>query len=81
MRLLHADAEIPKQGEPRLRIGPAAKLHVQAPAMLAARYLKLPAVGGWVSLDLDVGADLDLREPIQGLLKATATGRIDASST
>ena len=80
LRIERVETELAKSGEvqPKLRIGPAGKLHLRAPAMLAARYVALPVVSGWVAIDLDVAGEIDLREPLTGALRASASGRIEA---
>ena len=60
-----------------VRVGPAGKLRVQAPALLAARYVKLPPVGGYVSIDLDLAAEIDLKDPLPGVLRAATSGRLE----
>ena len=64
---------------PKIRIGPAGgRVRVQGPAQLAARYVKLPAMGGWLALDLAPVAVIDLGDPLPGVKQASLTGRIEA---
>lgn len=64
---------------PKLRIGPVGgRVRVQAPAQLAARYVKLPAMGGWVALDLAPTAVIDFSDPLAGAKQASLSGRIEA---
>ncbi len=66
-----------KPAAPHLRIGPAAKLHLAAPALLALRWVQLPTLTGTLTLDLDLAADIDVGDPLPGVLHAAASGRIE----
>jgi translocation and assembly module TamB len=80
------DVEIPKalvDGKPApppiVKLAPgAARVRVQAPAQLAARYVKLPAMSGVAALDLSPIATIDLRDPLAGVQQASLSGKIDA---
>lgn len=68
-----------KEPGPRLKLGPiGARVRVRAPAQLAARYVKLPPLGGWLSLDLAPVAVVDFGDPLAGVNRASVRGRIEA---
>ncbi len=79
-RVERVDLELPKDdAPPRLTFGASgARARVRAPALLAARYLKLPALGGWLQVELDITAAIDFRDPLSGILRASMNGRFDA---
>jgi translocation and assembly module TamB len=72
-------AKAPAQPGPRLKLGPVgARVRVRAPAQLAARYVKLPPLSGWLALDLAPVATVDFADPLAGVTRATMNGRIEA---
>src|SRR5207302_1439315 len=77
-RLDRVTAEIADDAPlPTITIGPSGKLRLQAPALLAARYVKLPPVGGWLGVDLDLSAEIDPKDPLVSVLRASMTGHIE----
>lgn len=84
--LARVELELPKtnkggvvSGKPRLSLGSAgSKVVVQASALLATRYVALPPLEGWLGLDLDLAASIDLDKPLESLASAKARGRIAA---
>lgn len=84
------DAEIPKTSEaappaagakkPSVKIAMGTlggRLRARAPAFLAYRYVPFDPIDGWLSVEVDALAALDLDDPMNGILKASATGRFE----
>jgi translocation and assembly module TamB len=67
-----------KAASPRIVAPPSGgRIRVRAPTALPYRYVQLDPLGGWIGLDVDVVASIDLADPALGLARATATGRIE----
>jgi len=79
--LARVELELPKaeNGKPRLSLGKTgSKVVVTAPTLLATRYVALPPLDGWLTLDLDLAASVDLDKPLASLSSAKARGRLQA---
>jgi len=80
VRIDHVDAEIPKElGEPKIATeSGGARIRVRVGAVLPARFVTLPEMGGWAQVDLQLATRIDLHDPLAGLLHTTGTGRLEA---
>ncbi len=67
-----------KKTSPKLALGPAdGRVRVRVPAFAAYRYVPIDPLGGFLELDLEASASVDLDDPLPGVLRAQAKGRLE----